>query len=127
MPKPRSSAIVALTALLICALTAAGCGGDDETSTSTSNEGTAQQKVDAAVQSCSDEAQQLGGVAGTALDGACTSVGKEANQALRTGQESATQALSKAASSCKSTVGQLPSGQAQNALSKLCDALASAE
>jgi hypothetical protein len=42
---------------------AAGCGGDDETTTTTTSvEAGAKQKVDAAVKSCSDEAQQLGGV-----------------------------------------------------------------
>ena len=108
----------------------AGCGDDDETttsSTSTSAGSSAEQTVDQAVKSCSDEASQLGGSAGTALASACTSVGKTATQALSSGSEDAKQALSQAASSCKSAVNQLPSGQAPDALTKLCDAIASAE
>jgi hypothetical protein len=60
-------------------------------------------------------------------ESAWTSVGNTANQALSEGGEGATQALSKAESSCKSAVGQLPLDQAQDALSKLCNAIASAE
>ena len=40
--------------------------------------------------------------------------------------EQVTQVLSQAAKSCESAVGQLPSGQAQAALSSLCDAIKSA-
>jgi hypothetical protein len=128
MRRPRFHTSVALTALFACALIAAGCGGDDdETTTTTTPEASAEQRVDAAVKSCSDEAQQLGGTAGTALKGACTSVGDTAKQALSTGGEDVKQALSKAERSCKSAVGQLPSGQAQDALTKLCNAIASAE
>ena len=74
--------IVALMALFVCALIAACGGDDDETTTTTSPEAGAKQRVDAAVKSCSDEAQQLGGAAGTALESACTLVGDTANQAL---------------------------------------------
>ena len=63
----------------------------------------------------------------TALASACTSVGSAAKQALSSGSEDVKQALSQAESSCKSAVSQLPSGQAQDALSKLCDSIASAE
>ena len=98
----------------------------DSTSTSTSVGENATQSVDAAVKSCTDEAQSLGGVAGTALDGACTSVGTAANQALAAGGANAQQALAQAASSCKSSVNQVPKGQAQDALSQLCDAIAAA-
>jgi len=122
----RSYATAALTALVVCALLAAGCGDDDETTTTTSAGESAKQSVDAAIKSCNDEAQQLGGAAGTALGSACTSVGNSAKQVLNTGGEAAEQALSDAAGSCKNKVGQLPSGQAQDALSKLCDAIATA-
>ncbi len=125
----RRLAIVGLAALFACALIAAGCGDDEtttSTSTSTSAEESSKQTVDAAVKSCSDTAQQLGGVAGTALGGACTSVGAAANQALSTAGENVDEALSKAASSCKSAVGQLPTGQAQDALKQLCDAISGA-
>ena len=128
MPRHRFHAIAALMALFVCALIAAGCGGDDdETTTTTSPEASAEQRVDAAVKSCSDEAQQLGGAAGTALGSACTSVGTSVKQALSSGGENVKQALSSAASSCRSAVQQLPSGQAQDALTKLCDSVASAE
>ena len=61
----RFYAIAALTALFVCALIAAGCGDDDDETTTTTSAGeNAQQTVDAAVTSCTDEAQQLGGAAG---------------------------------------------------------------
>jgi hypothetical protein len=124
----RFYAIAALTALFVCALIAAGCGDDDDETTTTTSVGeNAQQTVDEAVTSCTDEAQQLGGAAGTALEGACTAVGTEANQAISAGGENLEQALSQAESSCESAVSQLPSGQAQGALTQLCDAIASAE
>ena len=53
-------------------------------------------------------------------------MGNTAKQVLNTGGEAVEQALSDAAGSCKNKVGQLPSGQAQDALSKLCDAIATA-
>ena len=126
MPRDRLFAIAAM--LLVCALPIAGCGGDDDettTTTSTSSAASAE-KIDTAVQSCSNKAQQLGGTAGTALASACTSVGDKGKQAVSTGGEQAKQALSQAASSCESAVGQLPAGQAQDALSSLCDAIKSA-
>jgi hypothetical protein len=125
-------AIVGIAALFACALIAAGCGGDDSTSSSTSTSTStsagdnATQSVDAAVKSCTDQAQQIGGVAGTALSGACTSVGAAATQAVATAGDSAQQALSQAASSCQSSVSQVPKGQAQDALTQLCDAIAAA-
>jgi hypothetical protein len=119
MRRDRLFEIAAIATLLVCALLIAGCGGDDDETTATT-------KIDTAVQSCSDQAQQLGGAAGTALASACTSVGDTAKQALSTGGEQATQALSEAATSCESAVGQLPAGQAQDALSSLCDAIKSA-
>ncbi len=124
----RRLVTVGLAALFACALIAAGCGDDETTSTSTSTSAgdDTKQTVDAAVKSCSDPAQQLGGVAGTALGGACASVGTAANQALSEAGANAQQALSQAASSCRSAVGQLPDGQAQDALKQLCDAIAGA-
>ena len=115
-------------ALFACALIAAGCGDDEETTTTTSAAENAEQSVDSAVKSCNDQAEQLGGATGTALQTACTSVGGEtAKQGISSGSEDVQQALSKAESSCTSSVSQLPSGQAQDALSQLCDAIASAE
>jgi len=54
-------------------------------------------------------------------------VGDTAKKALESGSESAKEALSQAATSCTSAVAQLPSGQAQDALSSLCKAISSAE
>jgi hypothetical protein len=123
----RFYAVAGLTALLVCALIAAGCGDDDENTTTTGAATHPVRTVDSAVQSCSDQAQQLGGTAGNALESACKSVGSTAKQALSSGSENVKQALSSAASSCNSAVGSLPSGQAQDALSTLCDSIASAE
>jgi hypothetical protein len=122
MRRDRLFAIAAIATLLVCALVIAGCG--DETTTTTTS--ASQEEIDTAVQSCSDEAQQLGGSAGTALATACTTYGDAAKQALNTGGEQVDQALSEAASSCESAVGQLPA-EAQDALSSLCDAIKSAE
>lgn len=117
-----------VAALLVSGLIAVGCGDDDEsTSTTGSTAQSATQTVDAAVKSCSDEAQQLGGAAGTALESACTSVGATAKQALSSGSANAQEALSKAEDSCSTAVDQLPSGEAQDALSQLCDSISSAE
>jgi hypothetical protein len=125
----RWYAIAGLVALSACALIATGCGGGggDSTTTTTSPVASAQQTVDSAVTSCTNEAQQVGGTAGTTLEGACTLVGTSAKQALSKGGANAKKALSQAESSCRSAVAALPSGQAQDALSKLCDAVASAE
>lgn len=121
--------LVVAASALACVLVAAGCGDSDETDTTTatgSGGSGAEQSVDSAVTTCTDSADQLGGAPGTALAAACKSVGDTATQALASGGEDAKQALSKAAGSCRSTVSSLPSGQAQDALTKLCDALASA-
>ena len=123
---PRFYGMATLAALFVCALIAAGCG-DDETTTTSSVGENAQQTVDTAVTSCTDEAQQLGGAAGTALEGACTAVGDSATQAISAGGENVEQALSDAEKTCRSSVGQLPAGQAQDALTQLCDAISSAE
>jgi hypothetical protein len=125
----RSCPVIGLVALMACALIAAGCGDDDDETTTTTGSAVteAEQTVDSAVQSCSDQAQQLGGTAGTALESACTSVGSAAKQALSSGSEDVKQALSSAASSCNNAVDSLPSGQTQDALSELCDSIAGAE
>jgi hypothetical protein len=118
----------AIPVLVVWALFAVGCGDDDDdTTTTTSAAENAEQTVDSAVQSCTDQAQQLGGSAGTALGAACTTVGDTTKKALSSGSEDVKQALSQAESSCKSAVSQLPSGEAQDALSKLCNSIASAE
>ncbi len=118
-----------LVALCACALIAAGCGGggNDTTAASGSTGSSATQRVDAAVKSCNQKAQQLGGSASTTLSGACKLVGASADEALKSGSANAKQALSQATSSCRAAVAQIPSGQAQDALSKLCDAIAAAQ
>ena len=128
----RWYAIPALTALFVCALIAAGCGGDDETTTSseaatttTTSDAGAEEKIDAAVESCSTKAQELSEAAAAGLQAACTTVGDNAKQALAQGGEQVDQALSQAADSCKSAVAQLPAGEAQAALTDLCDAISS--
>ena len=123
----RSYAVAGLMVLLVSALLAVGCGDDDDDTTTTASPAeSAKQTIDSAVQSCSDEAQQLGGQAGTALESACTSVGDTATQALSSGSEDVQQALAQAESECNSAVGPLPPGEAQDALSNLCDSIASA-
>ena len=109
----------ATAALVVCALLATGCGGDETTTTAAAGE-SAKQNVDAAVTSCTDAAQQLGGAAGTALGSACTSVGNTAKQALNTGGEDIQSALSDAADSCSNSVSQLPAA-AQDTLRALID------
>jgi hypothetical protein len=127
MQKHRWYARAGLTALFVCALVAAGCGGGNDTTTTTSaQQRNAQQRVDAAIKSCNDQAHQLGGIAGTGLASACTYVGTGAKHALASGSENVKQGLSKFANGCRSAVGQLPKGQAQDAFSKFCDAIASA-
>jgi hypothetical protein len=114
----------ALVALITCALLAAGCGGGSDTTNETTSVGAnAQQKIDSAVNSCTQEAQQVGGSAGSSLEGACQLVGASAKQAVQSGGAKAKQALSQAADSCRSAVSQLPSNQAQDALKQLCDAI----
>ena len=124
----RWYATVGFTALFAFALIATGCGGGggDSTATTTSPNASAQQELDSAIKSCHNEAQQLGGTAGTTLDNTCTFVGTGAQQALSSGSANAKQELSSVASGCRKAVGQLPPGQAQDALSKVCDAIASA-
>jgi len=124
--------IAAVTALFVCALIAAVCGGDDETTTSgeaatttTTSGASSTDKIDAAVESCNTKAQELSDAAAAGLQAACTSVGNTAKQALAQGGEQVDQALSQAADSCKSSVAQLPAGEAQSALTDLCNAISS--
>jgi hypothetical protein len=116
--------------LAACALIAAGCG-DDESTTSTSStttttgtvEGSAQESVDAAVKSCTDAAQELDEAARNGLVAACNTVGDNAEQALSSAGDQTDEALAKAADDCRTTVSQLPAGEAQAALTDLCGAI----
>ena len=121
-------AIAPLAALCACALIAAGCGGggSDTTATTTSAGSNAQQRIDAAVKSCDAKAQDVGGTTGSTLQGACNLVGASAKQAVQQGGAQAKQALSQAADSCRAAVKQLPSTEAQDAMTSLCDAIGSA-
>ncbi len=116
-----------VAALFVCALIAAGCGDEDETTTTTSVGENAQQTVDEALASCTDAAQQIGGTAGTKVEGACTYLASAAKQVLSGASENVSEGLSGVAKNCRKAVDQLPSGQAQDALSQFCDAVASAE
>ena len=125
-------ATTALAALVACALIAAGCGDDDSTSdtsattstSATTTDGNASASIDAAVQSCTDKAGNIQPeAAGSALAAACKTVGENAKQALSQGSDQVDSALAQAADSCKQAVSSLPSGEAQSALTDLCDAI----
>jgi len=120
-------------ALAASGLIAAGCGDDESTtgdstsattSSSTASGGSAEERIDAAVEKCTTTAQDLGDAAAAGLSAACKTVGDNAKQALSEGGEQAEQALAQAAESCKSAVAQLPEGDAQDALTDLCGAIA---
>ena len=96
----------------------------DTTATAGAN---AQQRIDSAVKSCNEKAQEVGGTAGTTLQGACQLVGTAAKQALKEGGAKAKQALAQASSSCRTAVAQIPSNEAKDALTSLCDAVGSAQ
>jgi hypothetical protein len=117
---------VPLGILAACALIAAGCGDDDDESTTTTTgtvEASAQKSVDAAVKSCTDAAQELGEAARSGLEAACTTVGDNAEQALSSAGDQTDEALAQAADDCRTTVSQLPEGEAQAALTDLCGAI----
>ena len=119
---------VPLGILAACALIAAGCGDDDDESTTSTTttgtvEGSAQESVDAAVKSCTDAAQELGEAARSGLEAACTTVGDNAEQALSSAGDQTDEALAQAADDCRTTVSQLPEGEAQAALTDLCGAI----
>jgi hypothetical protein len=59
------------------------------------------------------------------LETACEQVGEAAKQGLSSAGEGVSQALSEAADSFRESVKTLPSGDAKNALSSVCDSLKS--
>jgi hypothetical protein len=59
-----TNARLLIAVLAVASVAAFGCGDDDDETTTTSAVENAEQTVDSAVQSCSDEAQQLGGQVG---------------------------------------------------------------
>lgn len=113
-----------LTALLVV-LSIGGCGGGDDTTAASTSTTAESSSIDSALASCNDAAQQIGGTAGTKLQGACAYIDSAAKQILSGASENVSQGLSGLAKNCRSAVGQLPSGQAQDALSEFCDAIAS--
>jgi hypothetical protein len=111
-------------ALAACGLIAVGCGDDSSTSTtSSSTDASAPDKIDAAVDSCVSKAQDLGGAAGSTLSTACTSIGETVKQALSAGGDQVDAALAQASKNCDTVISQLPEGDAQDALSEMCDAI----
>jgi hypothetical protein len=132
MTTRTQNVVAGLMALVACGLIAAGCGDDesttaDSTSTTTSStasgDASAEERIDAAVESCTAEAQDLGEAAASGLQAACTTVGDNAKQALAAGGDQVEQGLAQAADSCKTAVSQLPAGDAQAALTDLCAAI----
>jgi hypothetical protein len=117
----------ALAVGLTLALGAVACGGDDDDATTpATSDQSAEQRIDSAVQACADSAQNLGGATGSALETACQQVGEGAKQDLSSAGADVRKALSEAAATCRKSANKLPSGDAQNALSSLCDAIKSA-
>jgi hypothetical protein len=131
----HGSVIAVLMALVV--LSIGGCGGDDDdetttpaatpTQTSDASASPANSRIDSALTACNDAAEQIGGTAGTDLQGACAYVAAAAEQVVSGAGENVSQALSDVAKNCRNAIGQLPPGQAQDALSQFCDALAKAE
>jgi hypothetical protein len=115
---------------LVVALSIGGCGDDDATTTTsapTTSTSTAESAtIDSALAACTDAAQQIGGTAGTNLGGSCAYVATAAKQVLSGASENVKEALSGVAKNCRNAVDQLPSGQAQHALSQFCDAVGNA-
>jgi gas vesicle protein len=112
-------------AVLAVALIAAGCGDDDEstTTTDTSAEESVEQTVDSAVDSCTDAAQGLDGAAASAAEAACKQIGDAFKQDLSAAGDDVDKAISEAAKTCKQEVNKLPSGGAQDTLSSLCESI----
>jgi hypothetical protein len=94
---------VGIAALLACGLIAAGCGGDDGTTT-TSNESPTQ-RIDSAVESCTFVAEHLyEGLIGGALGPVCREVGRAAKRDLRSAGGDVSRGLSEAAASCRKSI-----------------------
>ena len=139
MQNRRLYPLIAIIALFAFASVVVACGDDDDGGSSSSSSSSSDSggsddsggssdvgsgdNVETAIQSCKDKAAELGGVAATALQGACTSVGAAAIQAANAGGEQADQALIAAADSCDTTLNQIPDAQAKDALQELCDAI----
>jgi hypothetical protein len=102
-----------------------GCGGDDDDTTTTPGQ-SAEQQIDSAVQSCTDSAENLGGATGSAVQTACQQVGEASKQDLSSAGADVRKTLSETAATCRKAVNRLPSGDAQDVLSSLCDAVESA-
>jgi hypothetical protein len=143
MQKRRLYPFIAVIAIFAFASIAAGCGDDNGGSSSSSTPSSSSSdsggsggsggssadsstRVNDAIQSCKDKAASLGGIAATALQGACTSVGAAAIQAANAGGARADQALITAANSCDTTLAQVPNADAKDALQELCDAIRAA-
>ena len=145
MSTRRLYPLIAVFAIFALVMSVTACGDDDDSSSSSSDTteqtspdtsgddtsgddsgGDSSADVDSAIQRCKDKAAELGGVAATALQGACTSVGAAAIQAANAGGEQASQALITAADSCETTLASIPDAGAKDALQELCDAIRAA-
>jgi hypothetical protein len=126
VPDSRSAVLLAIAVLAGAVFLAAGCGSDDGTTTSESESASAKQTVNSAVSSCEQSAEQIGGAIGSTTKAACQAVGKIADQDLSMAGDDASKAISDAAASCKTQADKLPSGQAKDTVSQLCDSISAA-
>lgn len=136
--KPWAVVLVGLIAIGI-----AGCGSDDET-TSTTQTSTATQtgsqtgsgesdsesretreSIDNAVADCENQADELSAIPGAALSAACGEVGDAVKRNLNNADENVDQALTDAAQSCRDLAGNIPAGSARDALDSLCETISS--
>jgi hypothetical protein len=129
--------VVGLVAIVAIGIPFAGCGSDDETTSSeqtgaatrTSGDSTGGnaetvQRIDSAVADCKEQADELSAIPAAALKTACGEVGDAFKRNLDDADQNVDQALTDAAKSCRDLAGNLPAGSASDSLSKLCDAIA---
>lgn len=128
---------LALLAVIAIGVPFAGCGSDDESTSSeqagaatqTSSDSTGgnaetEQRIDSAVSDCKEQADELSAIPAAALKTACGEVGDAFKRNLDDADQNVDQALVDAAKSCRDLAGNLPAGTAGDSLSELCDAIA---
>jgi len=133
--------LASLGVLAACALIAVGCGDDDDGGSSGSSsdepsteqssgesDQSAEERITAAVEKCRQKAEGLTPpAAASALEAGCTTFGTSVSQALAQGGEAVESAIAQSAEQCSAAVAQLPPGEAQDALTELCDAIATVD